>query len=161
MRTLAWILGVAGATLSATAFVATLAVGFTEQPVALASGYSFGILMGLLGALIAAREPRNGIGWLMVITSIATSLTTLPTDYAYAALVLEHGTWPFGVPVLWFSSWSSIPILSLWLPLILVRFPDGKVRPRWRVVDWLAIAGTVTYVLSVALAPADIGLVSP
>lgn len=161
MRYLAWILGLTGAVLCAATIVATVAVGFNDQPVSLFLGYTFGILMGLLGALIASRHPRNGVGWLMCLTSIATSLVNLPTDYAYAALVIEKGTWPLGSQVLWFSSWSAIPILSLWLPLILARFPDGTIRPRWRFVDWLAIVGTVTFVLSVALAPADIGLVTP
>lgn len=161
MRYLAWILGLTGALLCAATIVATLAVGFTDQPVSLFLGYTFGILMGLLGALIASRHPRNGVGWLMCLTSIATCLVNLPTDYAYAALIIKKGAWPLGSEALWFSSWSSIPILSLWLPLILARFPDGKIRPRWRFVDWLAIAGTVSWVLSVALAPADIGLVTP
>src|SRR5262249_3047119 len=85
----------------------------------------------------------------------------LPTDYAYAALVLNLGAWPFGSEVLWFSSWSSIPIFSLLLPLILARFPDGRIRPQWRVVDWLAIAGSLSFGLSVAPAPADSGAVAP
>src|SRR5215475_9984123 len=106
MRALAWTLGSIGAGACAITFAATLAVGFTDQPVALFLGYSFGVLMGLLGALIASRHPANGIGWLMCVTSIATCFVNLPTDYAYAALVLNHGAWRFGSEVLWLSSWS-------------------------------------------------------
>jgi hypothetical protein len=155
MRTLAWALGMTGALACAAAGGATLSLGLSDQVLPLASGYLFGILMGVLGALICVREPRNSIGWLMGLTSVWTSQINLPSDYAYAALVTNHGAWPFGSVALWFSTWASIPVFGLFLPLILARFPDGRVRPRWRFAEWLAVAGTVIFIVSVALAPAD------
>lgn len=158
---LAWALGLTGAASCAVALGATIAIGFTDQIAPLLFGYLFGILMGLLGAVIAIREPRNSIGWLMCLTSLATSLAGLPVDYAYAALVVHQGTWPLGPAMLWFGTWSSIPVFGLLLPLILTRFPNGRVRRRWRAADGLASVGTLAFTLSVALAPADLPLVSP
>ncbi len=158
---LAWALGTAGALACAFAAAATLALGLADQILTLLLGYLFGILMGLLGALIASREPRNGIGWLMCFTSLATSLINLPSDYAYAALVDQHGAWPLGSAALWFSSWSPMPVFGLFLPWIIARFPDGRIRSRWRAADWLAVAGTVAFILSAALAPASLPVLPP
>ena len=157
----AWSLGVAGAVSCAAAAGFSIALGITDQVVTLLIGSSFGVLMGVLGALIASRQPHNSIGWLMCITSFATSVVNIPTDYAYAALVSTHGALPFGVEALWLGPWASIPVFGLLLPFILVRFPDGRVRPRWRFADWLATLGTASWIFSIAFAPINLPLAPP
>ena len=157
----AWTLGIAGAVSCASAAAFSIALGITDQVVTLLIGSTFGVLMGVLGALIASRQPRNSIGWLMGITSLTTSLVNLPTDYAYAALVRTNGALPFGTEALWLGSWASVPVFGLLLPLILVRFPDGRVRTRWRFADWLAVLGTASWVFSIALAPVNLPLAPP
>lgn len=161
MRSLAWALGLIGAAACVFGAGFHVALGLADQPVTLVLGCLFGVLMGILGALVAAREPRNSIGWLMCLASVSTALFTLPTDYAYDALVLRHGALPFGKPMLWFGSWAAIPLFGLILPFILARFPDGRVRPRWRFADWVAIAGTVAFGSSVALSSGSLPLASP
>ncbi|HEV2218178.1 MAG TPA: hypothetical protein VGV88_11460 [Candidatus Dormibacteraeota bacterium] len=161
MRYLAWAVGIIGAALCAFAAGFHFAVGLADQPITLILGCLFGVLMGLLGAVVAAREPRNSIGWLMCVASVSTALVTLPTDYGYDALVLQHGALPFGKPVLWFGAWASIPLFGLILPLILGRFPDGRVRPRWRFAEWVAIAGTLSFGSSVALSSTPLPLAPP
>ncbi|HEV2475822.1 MAG TPA: hypothetical protein VGX22_04735 [Candidatus Dormibacteraeota bacterium] len=122
---------------------------------ALVLTYVAAIMTGLLGVLVATREPRNSIGWLMCAASLATGLGHLPFDYGYTAQVVEHGSWPLGEAALWLSGWAWVPVLGLALPLISVRFPNGRVAPRWRLVDWLAIAGTGVYTFTLALTPVD------
>ena len=145
---LAWALGLIGAL--ACVGGAGVSVAFGAPPSFLLD-YLVGILMGLLGALIASREPRNSIGWLMCATSSGTSLLHLPVGYGYAALVIEHGAWPLGSVAVWLGAWSWVPGLGLSLPLIALRFPNGKVPHRWRAVDWLAVTGTGLFVLGVVL----------
>ncbi len=147
---LAWVLGVVGAL--ACAAGAAMAIAFGAPPSFLFV-YLVGVLMGLLGALIASRDSHNSIGWLMVATSLATCFLHLPARYGYEALVIQHGAWPFGSLAVWFGAWGWVPVLGLSLPLIAVRFPDGKVPHRWRAVDWLAIAGTILFSASIALQP--------
>lgn len=149
---LAWVLGLTGPLACVFGAGAALAFGVPPQFMLL---YLVGVLMGLLGALIASREPRNGIGWMMCATSLGTSLLHLPSGYGYAALVIQHGVWPFGSAAVWLGAWAWVPVLGLSLPLISVRLPDGKVPPRWRVVDLLAILGTVLFSLGIALQPRD------
>ena len=161
MRLLAWVLGGIGAAACVFGAGFHVALGLADQPIPLVLACLFGVLMGVLGALVAAREPRNSIGWLMCLASVSTALFTLPTDYAYDALVLQHGALPGGEPMLWFGSWAAIPVFGLILPLILARFPNGRVRPRWRFAEWVAIAGTLAFGSSVALGIAPLPLASP
>jgi two-component system NarL family sensor kinase len=161
VRTLAWALGLVGAAACVFAAAFHVALGLADQPITLVAGCLFGVLMGMLGALVAGREPRNSIGWLMCLASVSMALVTLPTDYTYDALVLQHGALPFGEPVLWFASWASIPLFGVILPFILARFPNGRVRARWRLADWVAIAGTLAFGSSVALGSVSLPLAAP
>lgn len=161
MRTLTWILGLFGAAACVFGVGFHVALGLADQPITLVLACVFGVLMGVLGALVSAREPRNSIGWLMCLASLSTALFTLPTDYAYDALVLRHGALPAGEPMLWFGSWAAIPLFGLILPLILARFPSGRPRPRWWFADWVAITGTLAFASAVALGSAPLPLAAP
>ena len=81
---------------------------------------------------------------------LAASLVHLPAGYGYFALVIQHGALPFGSAAVWLGAWGWVPVIGLFV-LISVRFPDGKVPPRWRVVDWLAVSGTALFALGIAL----------
>ncbi|HEX2646568.1 MAG TPA: hypothetical protein VHO95_05030 [Candidatus Dormibacteraeota bacterium] len=159
-RWLAVTLGAAGAASSVFTFGFVVASGIADQVPTLFLADLTALLMAVLGAMIAARQPRNGIGWLMIATAFATALVSLPTAYAFTALVTRHGGWPWGEIVLWFGTWSSPLVFSLLLPLIISRFPDGKVRPRWSVVDWLAIIGTLCFGGSLFMAASSTPLAS-
>lgn len=149
---LAWTLGLTGAIGSAFALGATVALGlFSVQDLV----YLVFMITGLLGALVASRQPGNSVGWLMCGGSVAGIFFLLPLDYGYTALVVEHGSWPLGGVALWVEAWAWAPLLGMFLPMLTVRFPDGKVPPGWWVVDWLAIAGTVLFAGSLVLASTD------
>ena len=152
-RVLAWTLGISGALGCAFTLALTAGLGLFS---AHALTYLTFIAAGLLGAVVAYREPRNGVGWLMCAASLAATLLYLPLDYGYAALVIEHGSWPLGDAALWLGTWTWAPIICLFFPLLTVRFPDGILPTRWRTVDWLAVIGTATAAAGVALAPKDV-----
>src|SRR5438128_2342007 len=59
----------------------------------------------LIGALIAARQPRNAIGWLFIV--VGTSLTLMAgfaQSYAIYTLLISPGALPGGNPALWLAS---------------------------------------------------------
>ncbi len=152
-RALAWALGLTGAPACAFTLGLTVALGlFSLQALVLL----IFIMTALLGALVASRKPDNSVGWLMCASSLAATLLFLPMDYGYIALVVERGSWPLGGIALWLNAWDWAPLLGMFLPLLAVRFPDGKVTSQWRIVDWLATAGTAALIVSVALASADV-----
>ncbi len=148
-RALAWALGLGGAVACAIALAWTITVGL-YVPIAIINLTL--IALGLIGALVASRAPANSVGWLMCGGSLAGSLLFLPLDYGYTAGVVEHGAWPFAGTALWLAAWLYAPTFGMLFPLITLRFPDGTLSPRWRFVDWLAVAGTAAYAVSLALA---------
>jgi len=153
MRALAWTLGLAGAVACTLTLGLTIAIGLASEELLVLPTF---ILAGLLGALVASREPRNSVGWLMCAASLAAVLLYIPTDYGYAAGVIEHGAWPLAGQAFWVGAWAWVPVLSLFLPAITARFPDGIVPSQWRAVEWLAMAGTAATALGAALSPPDL-----
>jgi len=67
---LAWTLGAAGV---AGCLAAAYVVVALAAPASLLPIYVVGILMGVLGAMVASRQPRNSVGWLMCATSLGAA----------------------------------------------------------------------------------------
>jgi hypothetical protein len=103
----------------------------------------------VVGGLLAAKHPRNPIGWCFVTGVVAVGLGVAAGEYV--ALTTRAGAgWVAAAGQLCFG--LGIPLLAgVWLAL----FPDGRsVGPRWRwLVPALLVVGTV-WAVSQALAPA-------
>jgi hypothetical protein len=123
--------------------------GRTDQVLTvLAGGYA------VVGALVAVREPRNAVGWLMLV--IATTFGVQGLFEAY----LAGPERPFEPGVGWVTSWVWFVwfyVATLALPLV---FPDGRLLSRrWRPVLWIGIGALVLSVAASAFADGalDIG----
>jgi hypothetical protein len=92
---------------------------------------TIGLPMGAVGYLVARRQPRNPIGWLLLLmpACILISLDAGP----YAVLVYRDGhRLPFGAAALLLQS-AYFFVLFVALPLVLLLFPDGRLPSRrWR-----------------------------
>ncbi len=105
-----------------------------------------------LGALIVSRRPKNIIGWLFLVPSVASGMQFFSGQYATVALS-EPSRLPAGAYAAWLSTvLQSSSVLTVLFLLML--FPTGRLpSPRWRVLAWttgLAVAATM---ISLALAP--------
>jgi hypothetical protein len=111
---------------------------------------------GLVGALVASRQPRNPIGWLLLATGILLVLGAL----ADANVKLDDA-FARGLSA-WLSDWTWyvwLTFAGIFLPLL---FPTGRpLSPRWRRVLWLGVASLVLSVLGNALVPGRIDVDSP
>ena len=99
-----------------------------------------------MGALVAARVPRNPIGWLFLAIALLAALSSVAENYAFHAAVEQPGSLPLAVFVAWLYSWTWYPtvILLLFVPLL---YPTGRVPgPRWRflLTAEIALAAIVT-----------------
>jgi len=83
----------------------------------------------MVGTLLAARRPRNPIGWMLLAFYL---LAQNPAgDYAVIDYRLHHGHLPLGsVAVVVLASW---PVWLVLIATLLWVFPDGRLpRGRWR-----------------------------
>ena len=102
-----------------------------------------------VGALIAARHPRNPIGWLFASFAAIVGLVLLASEYASYALVTAPESVPGGDWAAWLGAWSLGFTIAI-PALIFLLFPDGQLlSPSWRPLAWLIVANGT---LSVALA---------
>jgi signal transduction histidine kinase len=94
-----------------------------------------------LGALIARRQPRNPIGWLLAILGVDNAIAFFGSEYAILGLHTSPGSLPAATFVAWFQTWLPYPALWAGLPLFFLLFPNGRLlSPRWKVLAWLVIA---------------------
>jgi hypothetical protein len=102
----------------------------------------------LVGALVASRQPRNTVGWLLLAIGIFLMLGGL----------LDSNIRSASAPALAVSAWLSdwtwyvwLTLAGVFLPLV---FPSGRlVSPRWRPVLWVASLALLFSVVGTALDP--------
>ncbi|MEA2134546.1 MAG: hypothetical protein QOC68_2455 [Solirubrobacteraceae bacterium] len=137
-------------------WVGIVAVGVATSPSALGDGVGpylaytvFVLAFSTVGALVAARRPRNPIGWLLLGAGLSYVVGGVTVSYAegdnlggWATVAAWVGTW------VWIAGIGPIGTFGLLL------FPDGRLPSRrWRPVAWLAGAGLASLILGLALAP--------
>ena len=83
-----------------------------------------------VGALVASREPRNPIGWLLLAIAVTASYGADAGFYAVRAYRIDHHSLPLSrLAVFLTQGWLSMLVL---LPLPILFFPDGRISRRWR-----------------------------
>ena len=84
-----------------------------------------------VGVLIAFRQPRNPIGWLMLLLPVSFMVGADASAYSVAAYRVGHHGLPLARLAVFLSAgWIGFLVL---LPLPILLFPDGHLpSPRWR-----------------------------
>jgi MFS family permease len=127
----------------------SVSTGFAGA-IALATGLPFPVV----GAIIAARHPRNAIGWIFCGVGLLVGLNVLAGGYADYWLASGSGVKSLAETAAWFGSWSWIPLVYVPTSFLLLLFPDGRLlSPRWRPVAWCAGIGIVGFITGYALEP--------
>jgi signal transduction histidine kinase len=109
-----------------------------------------------VGAILASRNPRNPIGWIMLTVGLAFALAQATETYAKYTLEIDPGVLPFGAIAAWFGTWDYAVAFSALLVLALL-YPSGRVvSPRWRVVPWIVVASASVASLGTALGPGSL-----
>ena len=111
------------------------------------------VAFGGVGLVVAHRQPRNRLGWILLGWLLLLGLGGIAGPYAVLDYRLGHHGLPLGPAAVVLN--NSVQLLALLLaPLIILLFPDGYLPgPRWRWVVW-AYAGLVACVMAVAVANA-------
>ena len=129
------------AVLSPKSWLAICAVGLLASivamlPLAILSNLQFdavvalviGLPCGVVGLLVARRQPGNPLGWLLIGIAFCLILATDGSEYAVLSYRLGHHL-PLGL--------AALAVNQLWGPglelfgLVVLLFPDGKLGSRW------------------------------
>jgi hypothetical protein len=93
----------------------------------------------VVGVVVARHQPRNPIGWIMVVGALIAAVSQDLKLYLVLDYRRQHGTLPLG-PVA--ASLAHLgTIVELLFPLVILLFPDGRLpSPRWRWTLWVYLA---------------------
>jgi signal transduction histidine kinase len=111
----------------------------------------------LVGVLLAHRQPRNTISWLLLAVALFWALGLVADGYAVYAVDTNPGSLPRPDIAAALGVWVWVPAIGLLGTFLILLFPDGHLpSPRWRVVAWIS-GLTITLVsFPVLLAPGPI-----
>jgi hypothetical protein len=101
------------------------------------------IPFGIVGFVIARRQPRNPIGWILLAITVTLMLADDGGSYALLKYHLGHPGLPFGRLAVFFAA-GWVGLIAL-LPLSIALFPDGRLPRQWRLVLWLYVADGVLF----------------
>jgi hypothetical protein len=105
------------------------------------------------GALIAARHPRNAIGWLLLSSALLSALGDVAIEYGVYGLLTRPGAVPG-------AAWAALvggELRSvgffLILTFLLLLFPTGRLpSPHWWTLAWVTVVAIILSCASNAVA---------
>ncbi len=104
------------------------------------------LVFAALGAVVARRQPRNPIGWLLAACGVLYLLSSVTGLYAVLDFRVHHGTLPMGRAAVLIG--ASVFLIGVIIGLVIVLFPDGTLPSRrWRPVLWAYAAACAMYMV--------------
>jgi signal transduction histidine kinase len=115
------------------------------------------IAAACVGAVIFARQPHNRVGWLALAAALVGTLKAWTVvDYAAFGLDISPGSVPAPLFPLWLGQMSPFLIFGLYLVVLPLIFPDGRLLDRrWRWV-LVAYAGSLLLAIPTLFDPIDL-----
>jgi hypothetical protein len=118
----------------------------------------FPIVFVFVGALIVSRQPRNLIGWLLLVPSLSEILSVSAATYLQGAAVVSPEPTFLILAALWYRNWNWWGLVGPIL-LIFLLFPTGRLlTPRWR---WVVGVMTLTFAYFVIIVALQTRLFDP
>jgi hypothetical protein len=139
-------------------FIVALVVAAEALSVAAGTGVdAFGLTsltFPLVGALIASRQPRNALGWIMLAVGVGWGLDALLSFYVWYGLEISPGSLPRPDVALALSEPMWVPMIGLMGTFLILLFPDGRLpSPRWRPWAWLCAVAIVVPFAGILIGP--------
>jgi hypothetical protein len=104
--------------------------------------------LGIVGALIVTRQPRNAVGWILWLAAGASFVSTAASAYANVGVTTAGAALPGTTLAAWLAPigfFPSVVAVVIFIPLL---FPDGRyLGYLWR---WVGAFGAALIALDVA-----------
>lgn len=126
--------------LASTAVLVPLS-NLARQPITLTGSSIFVLILAfaLVAFVLAWRQPRNSIGWILLWVGLLFILSGEGGLYDWLDYRLHNGSLPLGLVAVLFSILWVPQVLIL--PLLVLLFPNGRLpSSRWRWVLWSYVA---------------------
>jgi hypothetical protein len=110
----------------------------------------------LVGSLIASRQPRNPVGWLIVGHALCFTLGEFGRQYAIYSVLTDPGSLPFARAMASPAYWAWFPGLIMMMSFLPLYFPNGRLlSPRWRPVLWFTVSAISIITFMTAIRPSE------
>jgi len=127
----------------------SVANGSGVDPFAIAS-----LSFPVVGALIASRQPRNALGWVMLGVGVGWGFGALLGIYSRYGLTIRPGSLPRPDIALALSEPGWIPVIGLMGTFLILLFPNGRLpSPRWRPWAWFSAIALVLSFIAILIQP--------
>jgi two-component system, NarL family, sensor kinase len=149
----AWGLATASVLLIAMAVASTEVWSF-ERPFA-SYAIVIAILHPVVGAVVATRQPRNAVGWLLIAIGTFEAAAALAMTWATVALDVAPGALPGGQIAAWFADWLWAPAYGIAVTFLPLLFPDGRLPSRrwWPVAALAALGLSIQFAAPLSVLP--------
>ena len=120
---------------------------FVDSTASAATGVFAAAVFAGVGFLLAAKRPRNAIGWIFLVIAINLAFGLALPRYALYAVVTHSGSLPGG-PLAAALSQTGWVILISGIALLLLLFPNGRLPSRrwWPIVALAGVGVIATWV---------------
>jgi hypothetical protein len=115
---------------------------------------AFAVACGLVGLLVARRQPRNPEGWLLLGPAVAALAVVDIGLYAVLDYRVHQGLLPLGEAAVLVKDTLRSPLILIF-PLAVLLFPDGRLTRRWTWVLWAYLALVTAATVGVFAGEAD------
>jgi len=114
-----------------------------------------GVALAVPGALMLRRVPRNAVGWILCLGGLHWAVDG--TAVAWVAYATTRSPVPAGTAESYWVYQRVGAWLLLWLPLLLLCYPDGRLpRGRWRWAAVVSLGATAVLPMTLLFVPARI-----
>ena len=111
------------------------------------------VMLAVIGAVIASRQPRNAVGWIFCVIPLSLGILVL-SAHAFWSLALGDETPGRAAQLVAWLGWVWVPAMIPTLTLFPLLFPTGRpLTSRWRPVVWVAVATLILNAFSEAFKP--------
>jgi hypothetical protein len=75
---------------------------------------------------LASRRPENLIGWILCGVGLRFVIEGFALVYVGYALSAQPESLPGEKIAFWVAGWFDLPLVVMWLVLMILLFPDGR-----------------------------------